>query len=362
MERGASQSASGLFLAFAFLCLALGNMSPAALPKDFRHRRLLLVACGVLEIVLAWLAGRVANVLQLAIATGAGWFLAGIIFSQGTTLVGLAAGPEDRGTAFGILGMTNGLGALIGGLTVGPIADRFGYRGAYDGLAVFCVLIVVGGLISIEGSSSAAPEDSPSVPPVRRQLGGFLVLLLLAQVLVAVSNGPANLGRSLSMNAAGFSKSALTLTTAISGLISLSIPILAGRLSDRIGRRWVLVASYLLTGASLVLLSFSRVFWQFCVFAILNAFFGASTAIGPAYVVDVDPHGNVGRNVSLLGSALWVGCIAGMAPLGYAFEKLGIVTSVLITSLFPVAAAVLLLIIREKTQSSGIPTPPPRPA
>ncbi len=35
IERGASQASSGLFLAFAFLCLALGNMTPAALPKDF---------------------------------------------------------------------------------------------------------------------------------------------------------------------------------------------------------------------------------------------------------------------------------------------------------------------------------------
>lgn len=362
MERGASQSSSGLFLAFAFLCLALGNMTPAVLPKDFHHRRLLLVACGVLEIVLTWLGGRVANVLQLAIVTGASWFLGGVIFSQTATLVGLAAGTEDRGTAFGIFGMTNGLGALIGGLTVGPLVDRFGYRGAYNSLAAFWVLMVVGGLISVEGSSSAAPEDDPTAPAVHRPLGGLLVLLLLAQVLVAVSSGSTNLARPLLMNTDGFSKSAITLTMAIGGLVALFVPLLAGRLSDRIGRRWVLVASFLVTSASLVLLAFSRAFWQFCAFAVLNAFFGVSTAIGPAYVVDVDPHGNVGRNVSLYGSAFWVGCIAGIASLGYAFGKLGIPTPVLITSLFPVAAAVLLLIIREKTQSSGAPTPPPRPA
>ena len=70
MERGASRSASGLFLAFAYLCLALGSMASSMLPKSFRHQRLLFVAIGTAQIMLTWLGGRVANVLLLAVLIG----------------------------------------------------------------------------------------------------------------------------------------------------------------------------------------------------------------------------------------------------------------------------------------------------
>ncbi|MBN1835521.1 MAG: MFS transporter [Spirochaetales bacterium] len=344
IEQGASQSTSGLFLASAFLCLALGTMAPGVLPKSFRHRRMLLVASGVPIVFLTWLCGRVVGVLQLAVVTGVLWFLAGIVFSQCATLVGLTAEPADRGTAFGILGMTNGLGALIGGLSVGYIADRAGFQGVFSSLAAFCILIVIGGLLSVEHPPSWVSEASSEAGASgSRGLGGVLVLLLLAQLILAVANGTANLGRSLSMDAGGFSRSAITFTAAIQGLVSLGFPLVMGRLSDRVGRRWVLIGCFAATGASLFLLAFSRSLWHFCGFAVLYSFVGASQAIGPAYVVDIDPRGNVGRGVSLFQSTYWVGSIVGMASSGYAMQRLGMVTPILISGLFPAAAAVLLL-------------------
>jgi MFS family permease len=347
IQLGASTSVSGILVAFAYLCLALGSMAPALLPSGFLHRKMLVVASGVPFVILVWLGGRVTTVLQLAAATGLAWFFAGVIFSQAATLVGLAAEPKDRGTAFGILAMTAGLGGIIGGLALGPIADRFGYRAVYDSLAVFSILSVLGGLASVERPALPAAEEGAGIAPVRRPIAGSLILLLLAQVLFSATNGPASIGKSLSMSALHFAKSAITLTMAVGGLVSLGIPLLAGRLSDRIGRRWVLIGSFLVTSASLVLLAFSRSLWQFCAFAALNSVFGVSLAVGPAYVVDVDPQGNVGRNVSFFQSAFSVGCIPGMASAGYALEKLGNATPVLIAGLLPVVAA-LLLLIRSK--------------
>jgi len=314
---------------------------------------------GVLIAILTWMCGHVVNVLQLAIVTGVDWFFCGVVFSLGATLIGLEAEAEGRGTAFGILGMTNGLGSLIGGLSVGYIVDRFGYRGVFNSLATFCLLIVVGGLVSVEPPVSLPSEFSREVADGRRSLGGLLILLLVAQLFVAVANGTGNLGRSFSMNAAGFSKSAITLTAAIQGLVSLGFPFAMGWLSDRIGRRWILIASYAATGASLLLLAFSRSMWHFCAFAVLYSFFSVSTAIAPAYVVDINPHGNVGRGVSLVQSVFWVGSIASMASTGYAIERLGISTPILVSVFFPVAAAVLLLFSREKTRAKEAFIPAP---
>ena len=149
------------------------------------------------------------------------------------------------------------------------------------------------------------------------------------------------------MNERGFSRFAITLTAALSGSVSLGFPLLLGWLSDRIGRRWVLIGSYAVIAGSLVLLSFSRSIWQFCLFALLYSFLSVPSSLGPAYVVDIDPAGNVGRGVSLYQSLFWVGCIAGMASTGYAFERWGIAVPLLVSSLFPVAALIQLLFIRH---------------
>jgi MFS family permease len=160
------------------------------------------------------------------------------------------------------------------------------------------------------------------------------------------------------MNAGGFSKSAITLTAAIQGLVSLGFPLVMGWFSDRIGRRKVLVVSCAVICASLILLAYSRSLWHYCLFAVTYSFLSVSQGIGPAYVVDIDPTGNVGRGVSLFQSMFWVGSIAAMASTGFAIERMGPVTPILASSLFPVAAAILLLFIRERTPHKQEAPPP----
>jgi MFS transporter, ACS family, hexuronate transporter len=355
IDRGGSQASSGLFLAFAFLCLALGNMAPAMLPKTFHHRRLVLIACGIPFSVLTWLSGRVTDVLQLAIVTGVLWFSGGVLFSQTSTLIGLAAPEKERGTAFGILGMTNGLGMLVGGLAVGYIADRFGYRGVFNALAPLGILIVLGGVLCVEPRGSALNEPEETAIPAAngRPISGLLILLFLAQLIIAVTNGPGNLGRSFSMSAAKFSKSAITSTAALQGLVSLCLPLVMGWLSDRFGRRWMLIVSCAAIAVALVLLGFSRSLWQFFVFAVLFSFFSIPQGIGPSLIVDLDPAGNVGRRVSLYGSMFWIGSIAGMASAGYAIERMGTVTPMLLSCVLPVTSAILLLFVREKSRTTA---------
>jgi predicted MFS family arabinose efflux permease len=160
------------------------------------------------------------------------------------------------------------------------------------------------------------------------------------------------------MNSGGFSKSVITLTAAIQGLVSLGIPLVMGWLSDSIGRRWVLIASFADVSVSLLLLAFSRSMWQFCAFVVLFSFLNVPQAVGPAYVVDINPAWNVGRGISLFQSKFCIGNIAGMAATGYAIERLGIFTPILASGLFPIAATVLLLFLREKTRPSQAPTAP----
>jgi MFS family permease len=353
MERGASESMSGLFLAFAFLCLALGTMATGLLPKDFRNRKWLIAASGLLMVGLTWLTGHTTTLMQFAGTIGLTWFLAGVVFSQAATLTGLAADPGDRGTAFGILGMSSGFGSLIGGLGVGYLADRVGFAGVFGSLTAFNCLIVIGGLLSVEKPAVPAMPVSPgadsgSSQPMQKATVALLVLLLGSQFLLAVTNGAGSLGRSLAMSSMGFSKSTITMTVAIQGVVGIGFPPALGWLSDKVGRRGILIAIYLVTSMSLVLMAFSRAAWHFYTSVGLFTFLSFSLSVGPAYVVDIVPREGTAIGVSLFQSMFWAGSIVGMAASGFAFDRLGTTAPILFSCLFPVAGVVLLLLIRER--------------
>jgi predicted MFS family arabinose efflux permease len=260
--------------------------------------------------------------------------------------VGLAAPEEDRGTAFGILGMTNGLGGLLGGLSMGYIADHLGYVGVFSILAGFSLLIMVGGLLSPTSPSVLVPQEMGSSARGEGRVGLSLVFLLVAMLLASLANATGSLGRSFLMAEDKFSKSTITLTAAIQGVAGIVLPFLLGRLADRIGRRWVMISSISITAASLVLLGLSHREWQYYLFATLFGFLTVATAMAPAHVVDVESR-NVGRNVSLVQSAFWVGSIFGMAATGVVAARVGTSRAVLLSCAFPAAAALLLLYRRE---------------
>ncbi len=350
---GASKSVSGLSLSICFVCVTLGNAMPAMLPRNFVHRRLLLVACGIPLVALMGLCGFVTTVIQLTVVTGLIWFLCGVFFSQTATLVGLAAPERERGTAFGTLGVTQGIGTVISGASLGYLHDRFGYRMMFLCVAAFCTLTIVGSLLCTEPRVSPSPAAGREPTAPARRIGFLLVLLFAAQLLIAVTNGPANLGRSFIMSEAKFSETAITLTVAVGGLLSLGLPLVLGWLSDRLGRRWILIASCIPQAAGLLLLGFSQLLWQFCVVSLLSTFMIIPGTLGPSLVVDLDASGNVGRSVSLYGAMSWIGSIVGMAATGYALERLGAFTSMAASSLLPLAAAALLLFVKPKVRPAS---------
>ena len=127
LRLGASQALAGYYLSFAFLALAVGTFFAGWLADKLQRRKLLLIVSGATMIPLIWMMGQASNIWQLAAATAAVWFLFGIEISVVNILAGLFAAENERGRVFGLLGLTMGLGAIIGGLSVGPMVDRWGY-------------------------------------------------------------------------------------------------------------------------------------------------------------------------------------------------------------------------------------------
>jgi MFS transporter, DHA1 family, tetracycline resistance protein len=87
-------------------------------------------------------------------------------------------------------------------------------------------------------------------------------------------------------------------------------PIL-GRLSDRVGRRPVLLVSMLGTAVSFFMLAWSHNFWWFFIARALDGIAGSNLATAQAYIADISPKEQRTRNLGM-----WIGAAFG---LGFAF-------------------------------------------
>jgi MFS family permease len=242
---GGTKESAGFYLAFAFLCVSGGALVGGRLSDITRHRRFALAAAGIAEVPATWLVGKVQNIWQLALATGAGWLFLGTTLGIVGAIVGKQAARNERGRLFGILGMTVSLGSLLGGLTFGRMADAWGYPGTFTIAALFMAIVPAAAILLVDkGEARPVKEDSAPGRETRWVSGAFL-LLLVAATLAWVIAGVGNLGRSLSMNEKGFSNAAITTTAAVGGIVSLPFPLVLGWISDRAGRRTVILASFL---------------------------------------------------------------------------------------------------------------------
>ena len=88
---------------------------------------------------------------------------------------------------------------------------------------------------------------------------------------------------------------------------------IAGRLSDRIGRRPVIIAALLLTAASYALFAMAHSLTMLFVSRALAGLGGADITVAQAYIADVTPPEKRARGMGLFGAAFGVGFIIGPA-------------------------------------------------
>lgn len=101
----------------------------------------------------------------------------------------------------------------------------------------------------------------------------------------------------------------------------IGAPIL-GRLSDRFGRRPVLLLSILGTIIGFVLLGIANSLWMLFASRILDGLTGGNISVAQAYITDITDEKNRARGLGLIGAAFGLGFIIGPA-LGGVFSSIG---------------------------------------
>ena len=98
---------------------------------------------------------------------------------------------------------------------------------------------------------------------------------------------------------------------------------LLGKLSDRVGRRPVLLATMLFNAAGYVLFAFAGSYWVLFVSRVISGFAGGNISVAQAYMADITTPAERSRGMGIVGAAFGIGFSAGPAVGGLADHFLG---------------------------------------
>src|SRR5258706_11083306 len=99
-----------------------------------------------------------------------------------------------------------------------------------------------------------------------------------------------------------FAAPALSSSVAIGSLMILPLPVFIGWLSDRLGRKPLIMICYLASLIGLAVLAYSFSLWHFLIAMALQSIIGAGVAVGSALITDFVPRESLATPLSLYGA------------------------------------------------------------
>lgn len=343
---GADSAITGAFLAFQFFTVSISNIAGGWLSDRFGQRKRMLLISFLLWIPLALLMTQATTVAEVILTTGLLWLPGGVAVAILNIITGLSATASERGRVFGWISLSGGIGGLIAGLISGPIAEAWGFP------AVFVILAVGAGVMFLVALSiqdaPAAPKIDSHLPAVQVGVGSLVYLLLAANLFARLGLFTSDLGRPLAMTGLGLDAAAVSSAIAFSSAVTLPLPLLMGRLSDRLGRKRLLIACYGVGSLGVLLLSVATATWHFWLSAALAAVINTTNGLGQAYVADLAHPEALGRSMSMLSTSTFLAGIIGLGGAGYIMQTVGINPTVVLGACLPVIGIGLMLQLRPK--------------
>jgi MFS family permease len=353
-QLGAAPTFTGTFYALLFVALGSAAFLGGWLSDRFQKRKLTSIIASVL-ITLSFGGMFLAKTLPVfAIAMWLSWFLGGLHIFTVYTLVGLQAGGHERGRIFGLLAFFGNIGTITSGFLYGWLVDRYSFS------LLFIISMVIGVAwvlaaalyedVTVAGKDSVGIEKIPALNRIFR-FGMSFNALFFAVIFGWIVIHSGKLGTTLSMSLLGYSTFDISRSNGIAALVTMPVPLVIGWLSDRIGRkRLLIVMNGIATIALLILSSYQTLpgFWLASSLLSLCATIGV---LSQALAVDLVSQASLGLGLSLLTIANHLGGIIGSFLLGNGFQFLGMMQTFQISLLLPGVALVLLLLIQEERQA-----------
>jgi MFS family permease len=326
----------GILISLYGLVNAVLQPLMGALGDRIGQRKLLiqlgLIIMGVTTLAFI-VAGRFEDLLLLRSLQGVG---VALTIPSSMALMALATRKETRGGAMGIYSTMRMVGFGLGPLLGGFLEVSYGFNLAFVIGAAFVFLGVL--LVQMWVSEPRTPQPEAGARPFRffdlellsaGILGAGIATFIMASDFSMMTTLETQFNARLDETAFGFSIAFSALM--ISRLI-FQIPL--GRLSDRIGRRPLIIGGLILMAPSTVLLAWTATTLQLTGVRLFQGFASAAIA-APAFAVaaDLSKAGGEGRQMSIITMGFGLGVALGPLLAGvlavYAFELPFIVGGVL---------------------------------
>ena len=346
---GINPAFTGFYLATAFFMLALGSVSSGWLSQHIQHRRRVFMVAALIQIPCLVLMGQVSQFIPLTVFTGITFFCGGTIIGTILILAGESAQSHERGRVYGILGMCGGLGTAIGGFAGGAIVDWRGFPTmfAVSGAIVIFQIIAAFFVDDTRPTDNTAGIDADeAVATTLNIMTATMWFLFAANLMAHIASLGTAMSRPLGMDGLGFSATAVSSTNAIAGLISVPVPFLVGVLSDKVGRKPMLVLIYGAVFAGTVVLVSANLLWHFWVAAVLNAMLPAGVGVGSALINDLVPKRALSSAISRYTAMPWLGGTVGFIATGLVLQATDLFTVYIIAAIAAGLAAMLIFPIR----------------
>ncbi len=339
---GASRTVIGLYYALMYLANAVGAMLTGRLATRLTHKGL-FVAVGVLGIPALMLLGQAAALWQVVVLTATVWFCGGVGLALVNEFTAQQAGSANRGKSFSLMFLAFPLGAVFGGALVGRLVTSAGYYAMFIVLGAVWAILPAIGLFTLKVNPAAQPARSLTTQPSTAPLGTTFYRVLAMTLLASIAINTGRLGTALSMQALGFSASAISSTGTVSGLLTIPIVLLIGALSDRLGRKMFLMLGYVMAGGGLLMLAVATDLWMFWIAATLVLVaLCTNGALAAALVTDTLSPQARQRGLPWINAMNPVAGVLSFASIGFLMDTLGQLPVYLVALSVAVGAAILL--------------------
>lgn len=357
IQLGADEAITGIYLGLAFATLAVGTLLSGWLSDRFQRRKETMLGAALIALPAGWLMGRVDSVFLLTVFTMVVWFAGGLSSGTVNILTGIYAEPANRGRVFGIIGAAGGLAQILGGLTAGPIVEHWGYVTLFSVAGSVWIIQAVATTFLEDKKIVHEPDSDTPSQVSTSPMSMALWLLILASMMVGIANFSTGLARPLMMDMLKFDASAISSAVAVGGLVSLPAPFLLGWLSDKVGRKKLLIMTYVMASIGTLIMLEAVELWVFWVSIGCFSLNSSAMSIGSALITDMVQPRVLSKALTRYASSLWVAGTLGYGITGIIIQSIGMQGTLFLVAMLPLTSVLLIIAIR-----SGSKGPVIRPA
>ena len=273
-----------------------------------------------------------------------------VLFSRGLdrTGKGLRTAPRDALLADSVMETDRGLafglhrGMDTAGAAIGPIIAFFYLKSHPEHWRGIFFVSFVFGLLCV-GVSTLVKERVSLVKaaPEKGELSKTFKMYLFAWMIFSLTNS-SDVFLLLKMKQSGVSLQETVLVYCFYNLVyACSSPVL-GSLSDRFGRRPVLIFGLIIFAAIYAGFSFATSHLQYWIlFAFYGLYIGATDGVGKAFAVDLTSPEHKGYSLGVLGAVTGVSAFCASVGAGYLWDHVGSGAPFLFGAVGSVTSAIL---------------------